>query len=160
MSLLTTLAEHPDPTLPVVSRLVGSSASCVCARLAKLQAQGLTCGPRCNAAERWRLVEATAQLVLHDRDILKALARAPLRQLELARRVNVCSLTAKHRLGLLIARGLVVLDVQNFSITATGQAGAWRRRADTLGGPGAHSRLDRGGRAGASWACGDVKRGT
>jgi hypothetical protein len=57
-----------------------------------------------------------------DRDILTIIARAPVRQLALARRLGVCSLTAKRRLGLLIERGLVSRTDGRYAITDHGRA--------------------------------------
>jgi hypothetical protein len=44
-TLINALAGHPGATVPQLSRLVGSSAPCVCTRLGKLSDMGLTCGP-------------------------------------------------------------------------------------------------------------------
>ncbi len=57
---------------------------CACVRLAKLAEKGLACGPRCNAAERWRLSQAGQELAAggqllideRDREVLVAAARA------------------------------------------------------------------------------------
>jgi hypothetical protein len=57
-----------------------------------------------------------------DRSILTTLVLKPLRQLELARRIGVCSLTAKRRLALLIERGLARQDGGKFMVTDTGCA--------------------------------------
>lgn len=54
-TLIKTLSEHPGSTVPQLSRLVGSSAPCVCTRLSKLADMGLTCGPKCDARARWDL---------------------------------------------------------------------------------------------------------
>ena len=109
-ALLRALAENPDATVPQLSQLVGRSESCCCVRLAKLEAQGLTCSPKCQAHIRWQLSQTGKALAMNGqpliddtgRDILTIMARAPVRQLELARRLGVCSLTAKRRLGMLI----------------------------------------------------------
>ena len=58
-AMLAALAEHQGSlTVPQISRLVGSSAPCVCARLGKLSDIGLTCGPKCDARARWDLTPA------------------------------------------------------------------------------------------------------
>ena len=59
--LLRTLAENPDATVPQLSRLIGASESCTCVRLAKLETQGLTCSPKCQAHIRWRLSQAGSE---------------------------------------------------------------------------------------------------
>jgi hypothetical protein len=45
-------------TVPQLSQSVGQSAPCCCVRLAKLEARGLVCGPRCDARKRWDLTPA------------------------------------------------------------------------------------------------------
>ena len=50
------------------------------------------------------------------------MARAPVRQLELARRLGICSLTAKRRLGMLIERGLIDVNASRYAITSGGRA--------------------------------------
>ncbi|HKN08362.1 MAG TPA: hypothetical protein VJ376_02615, partial [Pseudomonadota bacterium] len=75
--LLSTLAEHPDAslTLPQISRLAGSPESCTCTRLGKLAKRGLVCGPRCNAAERWRLLQAGREIAVTERPLIDPLDR-------------------------------------------------------------------------------------
>ena len=127
--MLEALAENPGLTLPQLSKLTGSSESCCCTRLGKLSDRGLTCGPKCDARARWDLTAqgrafAAAALPLIDdtgRDILTIIARAPVRQLELARRLGVCSLTAKRRLGMLIGQGLADAQDGRFRITDQGR---------------------------------------
>ena len=83
-TLINALADHPGATVPQLSRLVGSSAPCVCTRLGKLADMGLTCGPKCDARARWDLTAqgralAAAALPLIDdldKNILMACARA------------------------------------------------------------------------------------
>ena len=89
---------------------------------------GLTCGPKCDARARWDLTAqgraiAASALPLTDgfeKQILTALARSPLRQLQLARLVNCCSLTAKRRLSSLVGRGLADAQEGRFRITGAG----------------------------------------
>jgi hypothetical protein len=50
-ALIATLAQHPGQTLPQLSQLIGLSESCCCTRLGRLEKQGLTCSPRCQARE-------------------------------------------------------------------------------------------------------------
>ena len=58
-----------------------------------------------------------------DRRILAALAQTGMGTLKLARRVEVCPMTVKRRVGLLIERGLVFADPRRFfAITGTGRA--------------------------------------
>lgn len=129
-TLVRTLADHPGATVAQISRLVGSSASCTCTRLGKLSDMGLTCGPKCDARARWDLTPAGRDLAASaipplddtDRRILMIIVRSPLRQLELARRLSICSLTAKRRLGLLIERGLAEAQNGKFNATERGVA--------------------------------------
>lgn len=129
-TLLRTLADHPDVTVPMLSTLIGASESCTCVRLAKLEAGNLACSPKCDARRRWELSQAGRELAgaggpvvdKVDKRILAALARSPMRQLQLARAVDVCSLTAKRRLGLLVSRGLVRVEGARFTISDAGLA--------------------------------------
>ena len=129
-ALLRALAENPDATVPQLSRLVGRSEGCCCVRLVKLEAQGLTCSPKCQAHIRWRLSQTGRALAMNGqpliddtgRDILTIMARAPVRQLELARRLGVCNLTAKRRLGMLIEQGLIDVNASRYAITSGGRA--------------------------------------
>ena len=126
-TLIRTLADHPGSTVPQLSRLVGSSAPCVCTRLGKLSDMGLTCGPKCDARARWDLTPAGRELAAAanpvviddlDRRILGALALIGMGTLKLARRVGACPMTIKRRARLLAARGLVFADPRKFfSIT-------------------------------------------
>jgi hypothetical protein len=132
--VINALAANPGSTVPVLSKLIGSSISCCCARLGKLADAGLTCGPKCDARARWDLTptgraaaRASANpVVLDDLDkrVLRTLALAPKRQLQLVREVEVCSLTIKRRARLLIGLGLMKQDAarQPFSITDAGLA--------------------------------------
>ena len=135
--LLKAMAANPRSTVPVLSELIGSSVSCVCTRLSKLADAGLTCGPRCDARARWdltpagqALAETNSQHVLDglDTDILSMIASAPMRQLELAHRLGIASLTAKRRITRLVSAGMVTIDTgRRFCISKVGVA--------ALGGP-------------------------
>jgi Mn-dependent DtxR family transcriptional regulator len=132
-ALLRTLAEHQGAlTVPQLSQSLGQSAPCCCARLAKLERRGLVCGPHCNARHRWNLTaqgEALASsanpVVLDDRDrqVLAALALTSMGTVKLARRVEVCPMTIRRRVRLLVEKGLVFADPRKFfSITDAGLA--------------------------------------
>ena len=130
-TLLNALATHPDATVPQLSRLIGASESCTCVRLAKLETQGLTCSPKCQAHIRWRLSQAGSEFAATgrpvidgvDRDILAALALVPMGTMKLSRRVGACAMTIKRRINLMVARGLVFADPRKFfSITDEGRA--------------------------------------
>lgn len=116
--LIATLAQHRGQTLPQLSQLTGLSESCCCTHLGRLEKQGLTRSPRCQARLRWDLSQqgrAAAQASIPvidelDRQILTALVLEPMRQLELARETETCSLTIKRRAGLLAERGLIRVD--------------------------------------------------
>jgi Winged helix-turn-helix DNA-binding len=143
--LISALSTNPGATVPMLSRLVGSPASCICTRLGKLSDMGLTCGPRCDARARWELTaagkdfaSASSPLVIDDldREILSMIAGAPLRQLELARRVGVASLTIKRRVTRLIDAGMVAADRdRRFRISGAG--------VSALGGPPAPKPVER-----------------
>jgi hypothetical protein len=129
-TLITALADHPGATVPQLSRLVGSSAPCVCTRLGELSDMGLTCGPKCDARARWDLSErgrelaATGRQPLDDRDrrVLAALSVTPMGVMKLARRVEVCPMTIKRRARLLVQRGLIHPDPRRFfSLTDEGR---------------------------------------
>ena len=105
--------------------------ACACIRLSRLAAQGLCCGPACDQRRRWNLsqtgkalAESACPVLLDDldRSILAVLARSPLRLMALTRRTGRCRLTVRRRLNGLIEVGLVVQDVQNFSVTPSGIA--------------------------------------
>ena len=132
--LINVLADNPGATVPMLSKLVGSPVSCVCTRLGKLSDMGLTCGPKCDAKARWDLIPAGQAVAATDRPvilddldkrILGALARSPMRQLELARRIEACPMTIKRRTVRLAERGLVESnpDARNrYTITDIGTA--------------------------------------
>jgi DNA-binding Lrp family transcriptional regulator len=129
-TLLKTLAEHPGSTLPQLSHLVGATTSCCCTRLGRLEKRGLTCSPKCQARLRWDLTErgralATTERPLIDdldRRVLAALAVTAMGTLKLARRVEVCPMTIKRRVRLLVERGLVLSDPRRFfAITDEGR---------------------------------------
>jgi hypothetical protein len=128
-TLIRTLSEHPGSTVPQLSRLVGSSAPCVCTRLSKLADMGFCVGPKCDARARWDLTpagkalaaSATPPLDDFDRDILMIIVRSPAKLMALAHRIGSCSLTAKRRLGLLIERGLAEAQDGRFVITDEGR---------------------------------------
>ena len=69
-ALLMAMAENPDATVPQLSRLVGRSAGCCCVRLAKLEAQGLTCSPKCQAHIRWQLSQTGKALAMNGQPLI------------------------------------------------------------------------------------------
>jgi hypothetical protein len=99
---------NPNLTLPQLSRLTGSSESCVCTRLGKLAENGFACSPKCNARVRWELSQAGREIAAvpllddRDRDILLAIARRfaggaePAGIVAIAREVGVCNLTVRR----------------------------------------------------------------
>jgi hypothetical protein len=130
--LLKALAANPGSTVPVLSELIGSSVSCCCTRLGKLADMGLTCGPKCDARARWdlspagqALAAAASPVVIDglDTDLLEMIASGPMRQLELARRCGIASLTVKRRVWRLIEAGMVTTDSERrFCISRVGIA--------------------------------------
>jgi hypothetical protein len=131
--LIDALSAHPGSTVPQLSRLVGSSSSYTCVRLSKLADAGLCIGPRCDSRARWDLSERGRELaastdpvvLLDDRDrqVLAALALTSMGTMKLARRVEVCPMTIRRRVRLLVERGLVFADPRKFyTITDAGPA--------------------------------------
>jgi DNA-binding Lrp family transcriptional regulator len=130
VALLKAVAENPDATLPVLSRHVGSSASCVCVRLGKLADHGLCEGPKCDPRVRWQLTPARRELAARsqpplddtDLDILRAVARGPRTSITLAAAIaSVGAGTASRRLKMLKAAGLVS-NGDRYSLTDAGRA--------------------------------------
>ena len=127
-TLIRTLSEHPGSTVPQLSRLVGSSAPCVCTRLSKLADMGFCVGPKCDARARWDLTPQGRALAASaippldnlDKRILAALVVVPMRLMALAHRIEVCRLTMRRRIEGLIERGLAAAQDGKFSITAAG----------------------------------------
>jgi Mn-dependent DtxR family transcriptional regulator len=112
-------ARDGPTTVAEIGRLAGLCESGASQRLSRLEMAGLAQGPHCVPGRSWMLTEegrkhaeAGPRGPLDDVDqrVLQIIARSPLRQLELARRVSICSLTAKRRLGSLIAHGLAKAD--------------------------------------------------
>jgi hypothetical protein len=130
ISLIKAMSEAPDASIAKLSVLTGSPESCTSTRLGRLAERGLTESPQCVPGRSWCLTGAgktvamNGQPLIDDtaRDILAIIARAPVRQLELARRLGVCSLTAKRRLGVLIAQGLADAQDGRFRISEAGRS--------------------------------------
>jgi HNH endonuclease len=129
-TLINALADHPGATVPMLSKLVGFSAPCVCTRLGKLADMGLTCGPKCDARARWdltaqgRAIAASALPLIDDldKDILTRCARAAHGLMALARVTGSCRLTMRRRVDALIARALVSQTDGRYAITDQGRA--------------------------------------
>ena len=128
-TLISALADHPGATVPMLSKLVGSSVSCTCTRLGKLSDMGLTCGPKCDARARWALTPAGRALAAAaspmviddlDRSILTIIAQSPMRLMALAGRIGTCPLTARRRVVGLIERELATQHDSKFTATAAG----------------------------------------
>ena len=129
-TLIRTLSDHPGSTVPQLSRLVGSSAPCVCTRLSKLADMGLTCGPKCDARARWDLTPAGKALAASaippldnlDRDILMIIVRSPAKLMALAHRIGVCRLTVRRRIDRLVEQKLMFPHEGRYAITDAGIA--------------------------------------
>jgi Winged helix-turn-helix DNA-binding len=131
-ALLSAFAERANPTLAELSEAIGLSEGRVSTRLKKLQVQGLTISPMCVPGRAWCLsqagravAQASHPVVLDDRDrkVSAALALTAMGTVKLARRVEVCPMTIRRRVRLLVERGLVFADPRKFfSITPTGIA--------------------------------------
>jgi hypothetical protein len=130
MTLIKAMSEAPDASIAKLSALTGSPESCVSARLGRIAERGLAASPMCVPGRSWCLTGAgkalamNGQLLIDDtgRDILTIMARAPVRQLELARRLGGCNLTAKRRLGMLVGQGLIDVNASRFRITDQGRS--------------------------------------
>jgi hypothetical protein len=129
--LIEALSGHPDASVARLGELAGLTESGASTRLGKLATKGLALSPMCVPGRSWALTAKGRELaartivVLDDRDhdILRIIALAPKRQLQLARETETCSLTIKRRAGLLAERGLVRRDdMKRFSITDAGLA--------------------------------------
>ena len=113
--LISALANHPTASVAEIGRLAGLGKSGASIRLSRLAGRGLAESPKCCPDRSWALTARGCELVAAalpplddlDRTILSMLSRSAMRQLALARRVGVCSLTAKRRLQILIGRGMV-----------------------------------------------------
>ena len=129
-TLINALAANPGSTVPMLSRLVGSSSPCVCVRLSRLADAGLCIGPRCDSRARWDLtargreLAATPSVVLIDdvdRRVLQIIARFPCRLMKIVRQAGICRLTARRRIDRLVARKLVEAQDGKFRITDEGR---------------------------------------
>ena len=130
MRLLSAMAEQPGAGLMQLARITGTGEGRVCAKLGRLAKRGLAESPRCCPGRSWaptdqgRAVVLAGRLLIDDIDraILSLIAKGPLRQLELSRRAQVCSFTAKRRFGLLVERGLATVDIaRRYSATDAGR---------------------------------------
>ena len=129
-AMLEALAANPGASIAQLSRSVGSSKPCVCVRFARLEASALACGPHCDHRKRWDLsaqgreaAAAANPLVLDDLDkrILTALV-SPMRLMALARRIEICRLTARRRIDRLVERGLAATLDSKFMATPQGRS--------------------------------------
>ena len=129
-TLIRTLADHPGATVPQISRLVGSSAPCVCTRLSKLADMGFCVGPKCDARARWDLTPQGRALAASaippldnlDKHILAALVVVPMRLMALAHRIEVCRLTMRRRIDRLVEQKLMFPHEGRYAITDAGIA--------------------------------------
>jgi hypothetical protein len=130
-ALLAALAAHGGASIAQLARITSTSESRVSTHLGKLAVQGLAQSPMCVPGRSWALTAADRGIAAAavpvvvdelDRDILGALAMTAMGCMKLARRVQVCPLTIRRRLGLLIGRGLVFADPRRFySLTPAGR---------------------------------------
>jgi hypothetical protein len=129
--LLQALTEHEAPSIALLARAIQASETVVSAKLGRLAAGGLAISPMCVPGRSWALTgEGLAAAIGEasvidqtDRDILGVLIRSPtpMRQVGLARRCGVCSLTIKRRIALLAQRGLVRIVGPQFTLTDAGR---------------------------------------
>jgi predicted transcriptional regulator len=127
--VLAAMLDHHGASLAELGRVVGLSCATVGDRLGRLEKAGLTIGPQCVPGRSWLLSDkgrefaggGLAPLDETDLDILRLIARYPLRRLPIARRVGCANDTSKRHLEALAARGLVETDIaKRFTITPTG----------------------------------------
>jgi hypothetical protein len=146
--LIVALANHPGLSVVRLGELVGLSESPACIRLSKVAARGLTQSPQCAPGRSWLLTAAGRELVMSDapvvldeldRDLLRSVARSPVRPARLAAETGVCNLTVRRRLNALAANGMVEVDEGRFKVThelgdemATGTVGPRVARARNL----------------------------
>lgn len=130
-AFIAAMRDNPQASIAQISRLVGMSEPCVCVRLAKLEAASLTCGPRCQAAERWRLSEegrrvaGLSALFLDelDRELMQIVARMSSMTTSLiAAHAGTNEPRARRRLKRLAEQGLAWRD----------HKGRWRATAARL----------------------------
>jgi Mn-dependent DtxR family transcriptional regulator len=130
-SLLAAMAEHQGASLMQLAKLVGVSEGRVSVKLNRLASRGLAQSPTCVPGRSWALtgqgreIAAAGRPLIDDldRQVLAVLRSASMGPVRLARRLGVCLLTAKRRVRLLAARGLVIADARRFfSITEAGLA--------------------------------------
>jgi Mn-dependent DtxR family transcriptional regulator len=130
-ALLQALAERVSPTLAELSEAIGLSEGRVSVRLNKLAARDLVTSPMCVPGRSWCLSPAGRELALsanpvvlddRDRQVLAALALTSMGTVKLARRVEVCPMTIRRRVRLLVEHGLVFADARRFfAITDEGR---------------------------------------
>ena len=143
--------------MPKLSRLVGSSAPCVCTGLGNWPTWRLR-GPKCDARARWDLTPQGQALAA---SAIPPLDNLDLRNPDRARcgsdaadgardRTSACRLTMRSRIDALIERGLAAVQDGKFVITnAGGRARPRRLAVSALGEFGARQSVNREGRGGS-----------
>lgn len=130
-SLLEAMAEHEGAGLAELAKLVGIAEGRISTKLGRLAERGLAQSPMCVPGRSWMLtgqgreIAMTAKPLLDDldRQVLAVLRSAPMGPVRLARRLEVCLLTAKRRARWMAERGLVISDVRGFyTLTPAGRA--------------------------------------
>src|ERR1700722_447774 len=128
-SLLSAMAGRPNATLSELAKRVGVSEGRVSVKLNRLASRGLAQSPMCVPGRSWMLTDQGRAVAIAerpliddlDRDILAALALTAMGVMKLSRRVAVCAMTIRRRLGLLTGRGLTFADPRGFyAITPAG----------------------------------------
>jgi hypothetical protein len=108
--LLAAMVEHQGASLAELSRLAGIGEARTSTRLTKLAERGLAESPQCCPGRSWALTDQGRAVALSerpliddlDKQILRVVAQSPggaLRLLALARRVQVCPMTACRRVA-------------------------------------------------------------
>ena len=129
-SLLAAMAGHEGAGLAQLAKLVGIGEGRISTKLNRLASRGLAQSPMCVPGRSWMLTDQGREIAMTDaplidpldRQVLAALAVTSMGAVKLARRVQVCLLTAKRRARLLAARGLLFIDPRRFySLTPTGR---------------------------------------
>ena len=121
-ALLAALAANEGAGVGQLARITGSSESCISTKLSKPAERDLVVSPQCVPGRAWALTDQGREIVMAgkpllddlDHNILRALALTAMGVTKLSRRVEVCALTARRRVNILIGNGLVFADPRRF----------------------------------------------
>ncbi len=120
-ALLAAMATSEGVSLAELAELAGIAEGRVSVKLNRLAEKGLAQSPQCTPGRSWCLTAQGLELARSerpllddlDRRVLEAL-RIPMGYAKLSRRLEICQLTAKRRVNLLVRRGLALADLRGF----------------------------------------------